>query len=172
MSNNYERSLEAIKAKNGGEVPSDLYFKTIAELSKILFDLTGDFKYKIPQRVAKESLVKRIERLTANEKCVIGVKRKLPNESAQEDSSVPIKTAVKIPRNVLQDVTAVQIVQMKRVMAITPDRLLGLKHEKDLRPLWLQIGMTSKYPNMTGKDKIMERLKTFAENNLRFHGHI
>lgn len=41
MSGNYERAIDAIKSKNGGSVPSDLYFKTNSELGLILYNLTG-----------------------------------------------------------------------------------------------------------------------------------
>jgi hypothetical protein len=58
---------------------------------------------------------------------------------------------------------------MKRVMGLTHDQIMALQHEHDLRPLWTSIGMTAKYPAMTGKEKLMERLKVFAKNNLEFH---
>ena len=41
MSGNFECSLDAIKSKNGGNIPSDLYFKTNSELGLILYNLTG-----------------------------------------------------------------------------------------------------------------------------------
>jgi hypothetical protein len=47
-----------------------------------------------------------------------------------------------------------------------------LQHDKDLRPLWQSIGMTSMYPKMTGKEKVFERLLSFAKANLEFHGHL
>lgn len=55
--NNHERSLEAIKEKNGGVLPSALYHRSNAQLGTILYNLTGDFKYKCQLRVSKESLV-------------------------------------------------------------------------------------------------------------------
>lgn len=61
---------------------------------------------------------------------------------------------------------------MKRVLAITSSQLIELKHDKDLRPLWSSIGMAAQYPSMTGKAKVMERLKVFAESNLKYHGHL
>jgi hypothetical protein len=189
--NNYERSLEAIRIKNGGILPSGLYMKTNAELGKILYNLTGDFKYKCPMRVSKESLVKKIEKLTAVKENVKPpvqfVKRKLEDNTidAVDEKSNNITTTtsstntiekvsssvtnVKKPRNVLPSLSVVQIVEMKRTLAITPCQLLELKHEKDLRPLWHHIGMTAQYPHMTGKEKIMDRLKAFATANLEFH---
>ena len=175
MSTNYEKAIASIKEKNGGQLPSDLYTKTNSELSKILYDLTGDFKYKLNQRVSKEALVKRVERLTMKvaPTKTIGIKRSAEEENVCPQNeigrtSIPLKT----PRNVMGSLSPVQVAQMKRVMAITPDHLAELKHEKDLRPLWSSIGMTAKYPNTTGKEKIFERLKNFSETNLKFHGYL
>mmetsp|Transcript_20119 Transcript_20119/g.27726 ORF Transcript_20119/g.27726 Transcript_20119/m.27726 type:complete len:175 (-) Transcript_20119:27-551(-) len=174
MTNNYERALDAIKAKNGGVLPSDLYVKTNAELGKILYNLTGDSKYTMNQRVSKESLVKRIQKLTektispkvSSMNAVSGVKR--TRDDDEENTPKPVK----VPRNVLRNITEVQFVQMKRILSITPGQLDFMKHEKDLRPLWADVGMTSKYPAMTGKEKVMERLKTFSENNLTFYNRL
>ena len=180
--NNYERSLEAIRVKNGGVLPSGLYMKTNAELGKILYNLTGDFKYKCPMRVSKESLVKKIEKLTAVKENVkppvvtqAVEKRKLEDTVDVGEKSIEKPTSslsAKKPRNVLPSLSVVQIVEMKRTLAITPFQLLELKHEKDLRPLWHHIGMTAQYPAMTGKEKIMDRLKAFASANLEFHNLI
>lgn len=184
--NNYERSLEAIRLKNGGELPSALYMKSNAELGKILYNLTGDFKYKYPMRVSKESLVKKIEKLTAIKENVKPVpvqpsKRKLEADDPnplQNSNIVPVQTSTNVekpsvaskkPRNVVTSLSVVQIVEMKRVLAISSSQLQELKHDKDLRPLWNNIGMTSQYPHMTGKEKIMERLKAFAAANLEYH---
>ena len=171
--NNYERSLEAIQSKNGGALPSDLFIKTNAELGKILFNLTGDFKYKMNQRVSKESLVKKIQKLTVVKSATVaisGVKRSRDDE--QENAPVSTLVPVKKPRNVLSNLSEVQVVQMKRIMSVTSEQLDIMKHEKDLRPLWSDVGMTSKYPAMTGKEKVMDRMKTFAENNLKFHNRL
>ena len=61
---NYERSLEKVKEKNGGILPSDLYLKTCAELNAILYAMTKQPKY-LPygRSESKEALVKRIQRL-------------------------------------------------------------------------------------------------------------
>ena len=80
MAANYEKSLESIKAKNGGVLPSDLYLQTNAQLSQILYDLTGDIKHKC-RPASKETLVKRIEKLTkksiSSSSSSVGSKRKL-----------------------------------------------------------------------------------------------
>lgn len=172
MSSNYERAIEAAKAKNGGELPSDLYLKTNAQLGKILYGLTGEIKHTFPARVSKEILVKRIIKLThAPTKGVsqdVGSKRSLSevdNGTANKENSVQLKK----PRNVLASLSQIQIVEMKRICAITHNALLDMKHEKELQPLWQSVGMTSKYPHMTGKEKVMERMKLFAEANLSYH---
>ncbi len=171
MSFNYERAQETIKAKNGGELPSDLYLQTNAELGKILYGMTGEIKH-MSRPASKEALVKRIQKLllkSAAPAAVVGTKRK------QEESIVvdapPAKT-VKVPRNCLATLSHTQVAQMRRVLALSHDQVQMLQHDKDLRPLWSSIGMTAQYPKMTGKEKVMERLKIFAQNNLEFHGHM
>ena len=84
MPTNYEKSIEAIKAKHGGVLPSDLYLRTNAELSKLVFDLTG----KQPSGTAsKTSLVTRIEKHEAKI-AAAGAKRK-----ADDDAVSPAKKA-------------------------------------------------------------------------------
>ena len=178
MSSNYEKAITAIKDKNGGKLPSDLYLKTNAELGKILYGLTGDIKHTFPARVSKETLVKRVIKLThaptmgvshsaVNPAPPVGSKRSL--SEGENDVNKENIVKAKKPRNVLLSLSQLQIVEMKRICAITHDALQFMKHEKDLNPLWLSVGMTSKYPHMTGKEKVMERMKIFAEANLSYH---
>lgn len=165
--NNYQKSIEAYKAKNGGTLPSDLYTMTNSELGNMLYNLTGNIRHKMG-RVSKEALVKRVLKLTNPSASTSGSKRKA-------DASDPISTTApptKLPRGCLSVLSHIQLAQMKRVLTISDIHLQGLKHDKDLRPLWSSIGMTSMYPNMTGKEKVMDKMKTFAENNLRHHGHL
>ena len=165
MTSNYEKAQKAIKAKHGGELPSDLYLQTNAQLSQMLYDLTGDIKH-ICRPAAKEALVKRVLKLTnqAPLSKATGQKRKLDSDAPDE------ARLVKVPKNCLEALSQTQIAQMKRIMALTDDQIQGLQHEKDLRPLWSSVGMTAVYPNMTGKVKVVEKLKHFAEKNLKFHG--
>jgi hypothetical protein len=58
---NYMLSLESIKERNGGELPSDVYLMTNNKLSEMLHDLTGNLP---APRTSKEILVKRLERAT------------------------------------------------------------------------------------------------------------
>jgi hypothetical protein len=178
MSSNYARSINAIKEKNGGSLPSDLYLQTNAQLGKILYDMTGDIKH-MAGRTSKEALVKRIEKLVLKSTPSVdksaGSKRKKNDESFDSIESVAPPTkiqSVKKPRNCLPTLSPIQIVQMKRVLAMDSDQVQTLQHEKDLRPLWSSIGMTAQYPRMTGKEKVMDRLKIFADSNLQFHGLI
>lgn len=175
MASNYERSLEKIKEKNGGTLPSELYLKTNAELGQILYNLTGDIKHTAGRSASKEILVKRIQRLTAPKTKVENSKstKRTINESCElsadaviANSSAPLKK----PRNVLASLSETQRVQMIRVVGMTHDQVMGLQHDKHLRPLWLSIGMTAKYPAMTGKEKVFDRLKTFSVSNLTFYG--
>jgi len=57
-------------------------------------------------------------------------------------------------------------------MSLNEQQVMMMKHDKDLRPLWSSIGIQKTYPHMTGKEKVMERLKKFAEANLTYHGHL
>jgi hypothetical protein len=148
MSSNYEKSIEAIKAKNGGQLPSDLYNLTNAQLGQMLYNLTGNIKHKMPARVSKESLVKRIEKLTQPKPAkadkgdaapVTGSKRKM--EEGEPSAGAPKK----VPRNCLQTLSSTQLAQMKRVMAMTHEQVIELQHEKDLKPLWSSIGMVSNF---------------------------
>ena len=170
---NYEKSLESIKQKNGGQLPSDLYTKTNTELTDILYGLTG--KMTVSSRyTSKEVLVKRILKLTATPATTatitpVGVKR--PMETQSSTTTVPIPP-VKKTKKCLDTLTSLQIIEMKRILAITPDRLDNMKHDKHLRPLWYSVGMTAKYPHMTGKETVMEKMKDFSLVNLRYHGHI
>lgn len=149
--------------------------------------MIGDIKHKFPSRTSKEILVKRIQKITATsavnskmnsaniqtESLSNSTKRKLDSNNENKENSNQNKiVSVKKPRNCLPVLTEMQIVQMKRVLAITGEQLLGMKHDAHLRPLWDSIGMTSMYPHMTGKEKVMTRLKAFAESNLRFHRYI
>ena len=85
MPTNYEKSIEAIKAKHGGVLPSDLYLRTNAELSKLVFDLTG----KQPSGTAsKTSLVTRIEKHEAKI-AAAGAKRKAADDSGKENGAAP-----------------------------------------------------------------------------------
>jgi hypothetical protein len=165
--NNYQKSIEAYKAKNGGTLPSDLYTMTNSELGNMLYNLTGDIKHKMG-RVSKEALVKRVLKLTNPSASTSGSKRKADASETISTTAPPTK----LPRGCLSVLSHIQLAQMKRVLTISDIHLQGLKHDKDLRPLWSSIGMTSMYPNMTGKEKVMEKMKTFAENNLRHHGHL
>ena len=168
---NYEKSLESIKQKNGGELPSDLYTKTNTELTDILYGLTG--KMTVSSRyTSKEVLVKRILKFTATPPATTtssGVKR--PMETQSTTTSVPLPP-IKKTKKCLDTLTPLQIIEMKRILAITPDRLDNMKHDKHLRPLWYSVGMTAKYPHMTGKETVMEKMKDFSLVNLRYHGHI
>lgn len=176
MSGNYARAQEAIKAKNGGELPSDLYTQTNAELGKILYGMTGEIKH-MTRPASKEALVKRIQKLKKKAAPppppggAVGKKRKM-GDNDHNDEELTIVKPVKVPRNCLAALSHTQVAQMRRVLGLTDFQVLCMKHDKDLRPLWRSIGMTAQYPNMTGKEKVMERLKTFAQNNLEFHGHI
>ena len=172
MSANYEKAQAAYKAKNGGELPSDLYLLTNAELGKILHGMTGDIKHVI-RPASKEALVKRIQKLvqkSAPPASVTGTKRKQDDSASSEGA--PIAKAAKVPRNCLPELSHTQVAQMRRVLALSHDQVQMLQHDKDLRPLWSSIGMKAQYPKMTGKDKVMERLKEFAKNNMVFHGHV
>ena len=106
-----------------------------------------------------------------------GIKRSL-DEAAITDATTslalqPAKIiAVKVPRNCLSSLSQLQLVQMKRVIAMHQIHVMALQHDKDLRPLWSSIGMKAQYPKMTGKEKVMEKLKAFAQVNLQFHGHM
>ena len=171
MTSNYERAQAAIKAKNGGELPSDLYLQTNAELGKILYGMTGDIKHTC-RPASKEALVKRIQKLVAKSSTpsTSGTKRKL--DESIEDPPAAKEKAVKVPRNCLASLSHTQVAQMRRVISLSQPQVLMLQHDKDLRPLWSSIGMKAMYPNMTGKEKVMERLKVFAQNNLEFHGYL
>ena len=62
MNHNQAKAIERIKADHGGELPSDLYLRTNADLAALVRDLTG----KLPSGTAsKASLVQRIERHNA-----------------------------------------------------------------------------------------------------------
>jgi hypothetical protein len=63
-SDKHEASLDAIRAKHSGELPSDLYHLTNATLGKILFDLTAEKKYIDGGRISKEHLVETILRIS------------------------------------------------------------------------------------------------------------
>ena len=82
MTSNYDKSLEAIKEKNGGVLPSDLYLQTNAQLAQILYDLTGDIKHKC-RSASKETLVKRIEKLTTKKSA--SLKRKHDDIDVEDD---------------------------------------------------------------------------------------
>mmetsp|Transcript_69205 Transcript_69205/g.135842 ORF Transcript_69205/g.135842 Transcript_69205/m.135842 type:complete len:190 (-) Transcript_69205:88-657(-) len=187
MASKHQASLEAIKAKHGGKLPSDLYNLTNAELGKILYDLTEERKYMGGGRISKELLVQKILKISKDapirqdEHPIEGmadfndppkVTTAASNKKRKADvAQISTPVAKKVPRNCLASLTDIQKTQMKRVMALKPEQIELLKHEKDLRPLWIHLGMTAKYPAMTGKVAVVERMKTFAENNLRFHGH-
>ena len=142
MSSNYEKSLEAIKSKHGGVLPSDLFLQTNAQLGQILFDLTGDIKYKMAARVSKETLVARIQKLTAVAVPVVPSSATIGEKRKASDANQPaVPKPAKTPRNCVATLSQTQIVQMKRVMAMNHDQIMSLQHEKDLRPLWTSIGM-------------------------------
>ncbi len=178
MSANHQRSLEAAKAKNGGDLPSDLYNLTNAQLGKLLFDLTGDKKYNAPSRTPKEDLVTLVQKLSGAEPSEPPEPKKVKRKAAEpvvasssgETSAQPTKKAG--PRGYLASLTETQIAQMKHILTITPEQLQTMRHEHELKPLWIAAGETAKYPSMSGKEAVLERLKTFSEHNLKFHGII
>jgi hypothetical protein len=160
MSNNYERSLEAIKAKNGGELPSDLYMKTIRELKDLLISLGG---YGVSLSGSKEALVKRLQRLQ-------GLPTKAPAENrentrpANAGAAAPAPSAIAAKPTTTCHLSQGQIVELRRVMRLTDET------HSTLRPLWYKVGMTSLYPHRSGKDLVIGRMKAFAERQLKANG--
>ena len=171
MSNNYERILEAIKAKNGGEIPSDLYLKTIRELKDLLVAIGG---YSVPLSGSKEVLVKRLQRLNglSNNPSLVGVKRtadavmenKEEGENKRPNISAAAAPAPAIAKTTTCNLSQGQIVEFRRVM-----RLRDETHST-LRPLWYKIGMSSLYPQRSGKELVIARMKKFAEGRLAANG--
>jgi hypothetical protein len=188
---NHKKSLDAAKAKNGGSLPSDLYNLTNVQLAQIILDKTGDDNY-LKGRTPKADLVKLVLKLTAEKPTSTeseteesatepkkkaaakpASKRKATEASSTSSSSeTETEPAKKLPRGCLPALTGVQIAQMKHILTITPDQLKDMRHEHELKPLWISAGETAKYPHMSPKEAVLERLKTFAEHNLKFHGLI
>jgi hypothetical protein len=179
----YPQLLEDYKAKNNGELPCNLYSKTNKQLQEIYIALTDDKWLFERQTFPKEVLVARIIKLAG---IPHEIKKFVPGSETSVDSKVgekrkadedlktgekPMKT-VKVVYNVLPKITPTQLGHMKRVLKVSDDEVHCYQHDRHLKPLWKSIGMTSVYPKMTGKDLVVERIKVFAENNLRYHGHL
>lgn len=164
---NYMKAQERIKEENGGELPSDLYLQTNEQLTKLLYDLTG--KSAAP-RTSKKILVGRVERATSASEQAKSTTTKRKETGAEEKEESTSKKSKKPPkpRGCLLELSAGQIAQMKRMMKTSTDDM-NKKTHSELRPMWDKLGMTAKYPNMTGKATVIERMKSFAEKNLAYH---
>lgn len=159
---NYLKSLEKIREENGGTLPSDLYLQTNEQLTALLYDLTGKIA---PARTAKKVLVARIERATGASEKAATTKRKIDDSVDDHHSNKKMK----VPRGCLGELTAGQISEMKRILRSSSEAIEVYTH-RELMPMWSRMGVTSKYPPMTAKAKVVAKMKDFATKNLEFHG--
>lgn len=157
---NYAKSLDKIKAENDGKLPSDLYLQTNEQLANMLYDLTGRFA---PPRTSKKILVARIEKATgaSTSASVRGTKRKADAENAS-------KKVQKAPRGCLASLTPGQIGEMKRMLQAKPEAMETYTH-RELLPMWERMGVIARYPPMTAKAKVIDKMRAFATKNLEFH---
>jgi len=168
---NYMLSLESIKERNGGELPSDVYLMTNNKLSEMLYDLTG----KLPApRTSKEILVKRLERATQKSTStstkspapVTAGKRK--NCESANVSAAPSKKP-KIKRGCIDSPTAAQVLEMKRVVKLSVEDMACRYKHRELSEIWYKMGVISQFPQRSGKETVVQKLREFAERNLDFH---
>lgn len=155
---NYQRSIEAIKAKNGGQLPSELCLKTNAELCSLIYDLSG--KVAAP-RTAKTALVKRLEKLQQKAASAVP-KIVVAGGSAGKNQKKPSK------RGCLPSLGPSVVVEMRRVLALNDSG--GIHTHTDLRKIWYKTGYTALYPARDSKANVVKRLKLHATRNLAYHG--
>ena len=170
MTSNYLRALEKAKEENGGVLPSDLYLQTNEQLSRLLYDLTGKMP---PPRTSKKILIARVERSTnASHMATASSKKRSLDELGDVDLAGGNKKLAiapkKAPRGCLSSLSAGQVAELKRFLNTSVDRLSIYTH-RELQPMWTRIGMTSRYPHMTGKATVINKMQVFAQNNLEFH---
>ncbi len=180
----FPRLLQEYKTRHDGVLPSNLYSKTNAQLQELYIELTDDKYLFTRQTFPKEVLVARIIKLTgipheitkcgnavdASAVASVGEKRKADTPCAGDGKK--LKPEKKVKYNVLPKITATQLTHMKKVMKFADDEADYMTHDRHLKPLWKSLGMTTDYPKMTGKELVVERMKVFAENNMRYHGHL
>lgn len=164
MAANHLRSLEKIKAENGGVLPSDLYLQTNEELSKLLYDLTGKFP---PPRTSKKVLVARIERHTHASTDAKATKKRNIDEVGDIDDSHTATAPKKTKRGCLPELTAGQISEMRRVLG---NSSMESHTHKELYPMWGRMGVIRQFPHRDSKKNIIQAMREFAERNLEFHG--
>ena len=141
---------------------SDLYLQTNEQLANMLYDLTGRHA---PPRTSKKILVARIEKATgaSTGESVTGTKRKAEAENNQSNKKVQ-----KAPRGCLASLTTGQISEMKRILQAKPEAMEVYTH-RELMPMWERMGVIARYPPMTAKAKVLDRMRAFATKNLEFH---
>ena len=160
MNHNQAKAIERIKAQNGGALPSDLYLQTNADLSKLIFDLTGSQ----PSRTAsKKSLVARIEKHNAKAAAAAAKASSLKRQADDKDVAPP---ANKKPKKAKPLLSAGATAEARRVMAKPADEWALSTTHTDLRKVWARIGMKAQYPFRTSKAKVIGRLRKFAEKCL------
>ena len=145
-------AIARIAEKNGGDLPSDLYLQTNAELAKLVYDLSG----KQPSRTAsKESLVKRVERLTAKQQDQLG-KRKTDDK---ENGTAGKK------RKTGAEATPGQMAEMKRVLSASAEDLESRSTHAELQKIWNRMGYTAQYPHRSSKASVISRLQKYAQKH-------
>eukprot|EP00039_Didymoeca_costata_P030186 m.28275 g.28275 ORF g.28275 m.28275 type:complete len:165 (-) comp7987_c0_seq1:148-642(-) len=153
-SSNYERSLSRIKEENGGELPSELYLKTNAQLSDMIQDMSG--KRPGPQ-TSKKVLVKRLEKLL--EKKGVNTKKR----KADEEGSSPVTT--KKAKGSSSSFSLSQIAEMKRVLSMDADTMASRYKHRELYTIWNNMGYKAQFPDRSSKATVVEKMRKFAAKN-------
>jgi hypothetical protein len=151
------RAIEAAKARHGGTLPSDLYLRTNEQLTQMLHSLTGKFT---PPRTSKETLIARIERHSGT-----GVSKGIKKKSGLTEPR-PVKQA---KRGLLPTLSATQIVEMQGILTASAAETESRCAHSQLMPIWTRIGVKAQYPRRSAKSLVVNRLRTFALNNLQYH---
>uniref|UniRef100_A0A0G4HDI4 Uncharacterized protein n=1 Tax=Chromera velia CCMP2878 TaxID=1169474 RepID=A0A0G4HDI4_9ALVE len=150
----HEKSLDAIREKNNGVLPNDLYHKTNAELAEILRDLTGKW---VQPRTSKETLVKRIQRATGTGEGGKGKKRALPFGDENAASSGCNGISVGGTRDVLAEVNR------KRLKTASAEALADKYTHAKLQKMWMDtFGSLQGYPFRSSKVTILQKMQRKA----------
>lgn len=169
MNHNQAKAIERLKAKHGGELPSDLYLRTNADLAALVRDLTG----KLPSSTAsKQSLIQRIERHNAKAAAAEAAARTPVGGSSgaggvkRGADGVPAAAGVPAKKAKSSSLSAGATAEARRVLARPAAEWEERTTHAELEKTWRQIGMTAQYPRRSSKALVIGRLRKFAEKNL------
>jgi hypothetical protein len=163
----YRASIETIKMRNGGVLPSELYLHTNIQLIQILFDETGKWA---PQTTSKKALVERIERHRKKAADAAAADPNGNKRGRDEDEDVPEGRAqpkkAKAKRGCLSAPTPGNIREMMNILNNTNAESYS---HKELEPMYRRMGVMAQYPHRDSKKNIVNKMCEFARRNLEFH---